>query len=116
MSNIAVIAKITAQPGKRADVVAGMASMIDHVETEAGTVEVHVTEDQAEEDVLWVYEEYTDQAALDSPRRQRCDEGARRLDRPVPRRSAGTVLHLRRRWQGHLNVPGLTVRRRRTER
>ena len=47
MSNIAVIAKITAQPGKRADVVAGMASMMDHVESEAGTVEVHLAEDQA---------------------------------------------------------------------
>ena len=66
MSNIAVIAKITAQPGKRADVVAGMASMMDHVETEPGTLKYILTEDQAQEDVLWMYEEYTDQAALDS--------------------------------------------------
>ena len=66
MSNIAVIAKITAQPGKRADVVAGMASMIDHVETEPGTRRLHLLEDQADADVMWVYEEYTDQAALDA--------------------------------------------------
>ena len=66
MSNIAVIAKITAQPGKRADVVAGMASMMDHVETEPGTLKYILTEDHAQEDVLWMYEEYTDQAALDS--------------------------------------------------
>ena len=66
MSNIAVIAKITAQPGKRADVVAGMASMMDHVETEPGTLKYILTEDQTQDDVLWMYEEYVDQAALDS--------------------------------------------------
>ncbi len=66
MSNIAVIAKITAQPGKRADVVAGMASMIAHVATEPGTAVYTLLEDQADADVMWVYEEYTDQAALDA--------------------------------------------------
>ena len=66
MSKIAVIAKITSQPGKRADVVAGMASMMDHVESEAGTLKYILTEDQSDADVLWMYEEYTDQAALDS--------------------------------------------------
>jgi quinol monooxygenase YgiN len=66
MSNIAVIAKITTQPGKRADVVAGMASMMDHVETEPGTLKYILTEDQSQDDVLWMYEEYSDQAALDS--------------------------------------------------
>jgi quinol monooxygenase YgiN len=66
MSKIAVIAKITAQSGKRADVVAGMAAMMDHVESEAGTLKYILTEDQSDADVLWMYEEYTDQAALDS--------------------------------------------------
>ena len=66
MSNIAVIAKITAQPGKRADVIAGMGSMIAHVETEPGTVVYTLLEDQADADVMWVYEEYADQAALDA--------------------------------------------------
>jgi quinol monooxygenase YgiN len=65
-STIAVIAKITAQPGKRADVLAGMASMQAHVESEPGTLVYTLLEDQAEADVIWVYEEYTDQAALDS--------------------------------------------------
>ena len=32
----------------------------------AGHARVHLHEDQAEADVMWVYEEYTDQAALDS--------------------------------------------------
>ena len=66
MSKIAVIAKITSQPGKRADVVAGMGAMMDHVETEAGTLKYILAEDQSDADVLWMYEEYTDQAALDS--------------------------------------------------
>jgi len=65
-STIAVIAKITAQPGKRADVVAGMASMLTHVDSEPGTLVYTLLEDQADADVIWVYEEYTDQAALDS--------------------------------------------------
>ncbi len=66
MSIIAVVAKITAQPGKRADVVAGMASMLAHVETEAGTLVYNLLEDQADADVMWVYEEYADQASLDA--------------------------------------------------
>ena len=66
MSTIAVIAKITAQPGKRADIIAGMASMLTHVESEAGTLVYTLLEDQADADVMWVYEEYADQAALDA--------------------------------------------------
>jgi quinol monooxygenase YgiN len=66
MSKISVIAKITAQPGKRADVVAGMAAMMDHVETEPGTLKYILTEDSADGDVAWMYEEYEDQAALDA--------------------------------------------------
>ena len=65
-STIAVIAKITAQSGKRADVLAGMATMLAHVENEPGTLVYTLLEDQADADVIWVYEEYTDQAALDS--------------------------------------------------
>ncbi len=65
-STIAVIAKITAQSGKRADVVAGMASMLDHVVNEPGTIVYTLLEDQADDDVIWVYEEYTDQAALEA--------------------------------------------------
>ena len=66
MSTIAVIAKITTQPGKRADVIAGMASMLAHVESEPGTLVYTLLEDQAEADVMWVYEEYSDKAALDA--------------------------------------------------
>ena len=66
MSTIAVIAKITAQPGKRADVVAGMASFLPQVESEPGTLVYTLLEDQADADVIWVYEEYADQASLDA--------------------------------------------------
>jgi quinol monooxygenase YgiN len=65
-STISVIAKITAQPGKRAEVLAGMASMLTHVESEPGTLVYTLAEDQADADVVWVYEEYTDQAAFES--------------------------------------------------
>lgn len=60
MSKISVIAKITAQPGKRADVAAGMAPMLAHVETEPGTLTYLMLEDQNDADVLWMYEEYDD--------------------------------------------------------
>jgi quinol monooxygenase YgiN len=78
-STIAVIAKITAQAGKRPDVLAGMASMLTHVESEPGTLVYTLLEDQADADVIWVYEEYTDQAAS-TPQHQRRDE-ARSVDR-----------------------------------
>ena len=40
--------------------------MIAHVETEPGTIVYTLLEDQADADVMWVYEEYADQAALDA--------------------------------------------------
>lgn len=66
MSTVSVVAKITAQPGKRADVVAGMATMMDHVESEEGTLKYILLEDATDADVLWMYEEYRDQAALEA--------------------------------------------------
>jgi quinol monooxygenase YgiN len=66
VSTIAVIAKITAQPGKRDDVVAGMAAMMEHVENEPGTLKYILSVDSSDADVLWMYEEYVDQAALDA--------------------------------------------------
>lgn len=66
MSIVSVIAKVTAQPGKRADVVAGMAPMMEHVESEPGTVTYILLEDAADGDVLWLYEQYTDQSAFDA--------------------------------------------------
>jgi quinol monooxygenase YgiN len=66
MSKIAVIAKIPCQPGKRADVAAGLKPMLDHTETEAGTLRYVLLEDSADADILWMYELYEDQGSLDS--------------------------------------------------
>ncbi len=61
MSNVVVIAKLTTQPGKRPDVVAGMAPMMDHVQNEPGTLKYVMLEDQNDADVVWMYEEYDSQ-------------------------------------------------------
>jgi quinol monooxygenase YgiN len=66
MSQIAVIARITCQPGKRADVEAGLKPMLDHTESEPGTQRYVLLRDSADEDVLWMYEVYQDQASLES--------------------------------------------------
>lgn len=66
MSQVAVIAKITAQDGKRADVVAGMGQMMEAVESEEGTLSYVLMQDASDANVIWVYELYTDQAAFDA--------------------------------------------------
>jgi quinol monooxygenase YgiN len=66
MSKIIVLAKITAQEGKRADLVAGFGPMMDHVETEAGTLEYILCEDTTDENVAWMYESYADQASFEA--------------------------------------------------
>ena len=67
MSKIAVIAKITALEGKRAALVEAMGPMMDHVEAnEPDTLKYILSEDASDENVIWMYEEYADQAALDA--------------------------------------------------
>jgi quinol monooxygenase YgiN len=66
MSKIAVIAKITALEGKRPEVVAGLGPMLDNVESEEGTLLYQMLEDQVDENTIWMYELYTDQAAFDA--------------------------------------------------
>lgn len=66
MSHIAVLAKLTCAPGRRDDVAAAFESMLAHVQTEAGTQLYVLHDDQAEADVLWVYELYADQESLDA--------------------------------------------------
>ena len=66
MSQIAEIAKITAQPGKRPELLAVLARMVEQANTEAGT-EVYVFHEDASDDVtVWSYELYSDQAARDA--------------------------------------------------
>jgi quinol monooxygenase YgiN len=66
MSNVSVIAKLTAQDGKRADLLAGLDIMMEHVETEPGTLTYIVMEDTGDENVVWFYEQYDSQASLDA--------------------------------------------------
>ena len=66
MTQIAEIAKITAQPGKRSELLAVLARMVEQANTEAGT-EVYVFHEDASDDVtVWSYELYTDQAVRDA--------------------------------------------------
>jgi quinol monooxygenase YgiN len=65
MSKVCVIAKITANEGMRSDMVTAMGSMIDHVEAnEPDTITYILLEDAGDENVVWFYEEYTDEDAL----------------------------------------------------
>ena len=65
MSKVVVIAKITAPEGARDDLAAAMGPMIDHVEAnEPDTLAYILNEDSADENVLWMYEEYTSHEAL----------------------------------------------------
>jgi quinol monooxygenase YgiN len=65
MSKVVVIAKITAAEGKRDELVAAMGPMIDHVEAnEPDTLTYILNLDTADENVLWMYEEYTSHEAL----------------------------------------------------
>ena len=49
----------------RSDMIAAMGSMMDHVEAnEPDTLKYILTEDTTDENVVWMYEEYTSQEAL----------------------------------------------------
>jgi quinol monooxygenase YgiN len=66
MSKVIVLAKIPVQDGKRADVIAGMAPMMEHVESEEGTLEYILCEDAGDENAVWMYEVYADQASFEA--------------------------------------------------
>ncbi len=64
MSQVSAIAKITAQPGKRDEMIAAFQPMLDHVETEEGTLRYILMKDTGDENVVWFYEQYSDGEAL----------------------------------------------------
>jgi len=64
MAKVAVIAKITALPGKRDEVVAVLNDVVAAVDDEPGTLLYAMNVDKAEADVIWFYEVYADDAAL----------------------------------------------------
>ena len=61
---VAVIAKITALPGKRDEVVDVLQGLVDAVEKEEGTRFYAMNVDKAEADVVWFYEMYADDDAF----------------------------------------------------
>lgn len=69
MSEIALIAKITARPGARADALAAFAPLLEQAEAEAGTTTYLVHLDADDDDVIWMYERYADADAHEAHRR-----------------------------------------------
>ena len=65
-TEIVVIAKIPCQPGKRDEAAAGLQQILDHVESEEGTLRYVLLKDTTDADLLWMYEVYRDQAAFDA--------------------------------------------------
>ena len=66
MSQISVIAKIPAAPGKRDDLAAALQMALDTASGEAGTRYYILHTDDNDADVLWMYEMYESQSALES--------------------------------------------------
>ena len=58
---VGVVAKITSAPGKRADLAKALMTAQDHVAKEPGTLHYILNEDATDENVLWMWEMYTDQ-------------------------------------------------------
>lgn len=63
---VTVIARLDATPGKRDDLLAAFEAFLPAVLEEAGTEIYSLHLDEADENVLWVIEVYTDRAALDA--------------------------------------------------
>src|SRR5687767_6660495 len=63
---IACFAKLTAQPGKRDELVAVLEKIFETVEGEAGTEVYALHTDNAEPETVWFYELYSDQSAFDA--------------------------------------------------
>ena len=61
---VAVIARIPAKPGQRDALIKALQPMLDAAEAEAGTLRYIVHTDGGDPDVVWVYEQYTDNDAL----------------------------------------------------
>jgi quinol monooxygenase YgiN len=64
MPKLAVIAKITALPGLRDEVVAVLSDVVAASKDEPGTLLYAMNVDRSEADVVWFYELYSDEAAL----------------------------------------------------
>jgi quinol monooxygenase YgiN len=63
MSKVALIAKLPVQPGKRDEFIAAFAQMFPVVEGEPGTLVYALHTDNQDENLVWMYELYADEAA-----------------------------------------------------
>lgn len=63
-NRVGVVAKITAAPGKRAELAQALMTAQEHVAKETGTIHYILNEDATDENLLWMWEMYTDQDAL----------------------------------------------------
>lgn len=64
MSHVGVVAKITAQEGKRSELSRALQRALDTANGEEGTIYYLLHEDVADASVLWTYELYASQDAL----------------------------------------------------
>jgi quinol monooxygenase YgiN len=64
MAKVALVARMTAAPGKREELVEAFGPLYDAVEQEQGTEVYALHLDAANEDVVWFYELYVDGNAL----------------------------------------------------
>lgn len=69
MSHVALIAKITTQPGQRAAAIEAFQPLLAHAVDEPGTEMYLLHEDTTDDDLLWMYEVYVDEAAREAHRR-----------------------------------------------
>lgn len=66
MSKVTVIARIPLKPGTKGELLEAFTPMLEQVNDEAGTEIYILCEDPADDDVVWVYELYSDSEALNA--------------------------------------------------
>jgi quinol monooxygenase YgiN len=64
MSKVSVMAKLTAAPGKRDELAEALRALTANADTEPGTIAYSLHADNADANVLWMFELYADDAAL----------------------------------------------------
>jgi quinol monooxygenase YgiN len=64
MAKPSMFVKLSAQPGKRDELLAAFAPMLEAVGGEPGTLVYTIHTDNADEDAIWVFELYADDEAL----------------------------------------------------
>lgn len=65
-SKVAVIARLKSKPGARDEMLEALGALVVAAESEPGTLAYVFHEALDDPDVVWAYELYTDQAALDT--------------------------------------------------